>query len=127
MIYTPDGADTVTLTAVYLPAATETFAAIKFVSDCRRVNSKFAVENTETGLPLEGESVIPMTGKVKLATEVFVGAVSETVRLREAFPVPPPPPPPPPLLFSPLQEASGSTAIRAKRTSKLFEFMQTPR
>jgi hypothetical protein len=89
---TPDGAATVTLTAVYVPAAT--FCVVmKFVSDCRRVNSKSVDgfdENTETPLPLEGVRVMPMIGRVKLTADVFAGGVSEIVMLNDESALPPP-------------------------------------
>jgi len=58
-------------------------------SDCNRVNSKFAAElgeNTETDVPLEVVSLIPVIGKVKLRMVVFAGGVSEMEMLSKASP-----------------------------------------
>jgi hypothetical protein len=128
LINTPDGAATVTLTAVYVPAATVTFVATKFVSDCSRVSSKSVDgfdENTETALPLEGVSVIPMMGKEKLTTVAFVGGVSEIVRLSEELPVPPPQ-----FtvhgFFKPLQELKVNSAATTINKRDFFEFIDTP-
>jgi len=59
-------------------------------SDCNRVNSKFAAElgeNTETDVPLEVVSLIPVIGKVKLRMVVFAGGVSEMEMLSKASPL----------------------------------------
>jgi hypothetical protein len=93
-------------------------------SDCNRVSSKFAEENTETWLPVVGVSVIPTTGKVKLRMVVFAGGVSEMVRLSKELPltvqfvmqV----------VFSPLQEFSVRKAARAANRRDFFEFIDTP-
>lgn len=128
LINTPDGAATVTFTAVYVPAVTVTLLVIKFVSVCRRVNSKSLDgfdENTETALPLEGVSVIPIIGNEKLTTLALLGGVSEIVKLREAFP------PPPQFVvhgvFNPLQELAAKMAAMAKKKRLFVEFITYPR
>jgi hypothetical protein len=77
----------------------------------------------ETGLPLDGVSVIPMTGKVKLTTEVFVGGVSDIVTLKNASP-------PPQFVvhavFNPLHELSASIAAKAIIRRVLFDFIHSP-
>jgi hypothetical protein len=126
LMYTPDGAATVTFTAVYVPAATVTLLAIKLVSVCRRVNSKSVDgfdENTETALPLDGVSVIPIIGNEKLTTLALVGGVSEMVRLRDALPGP--------LqfvhgVFKPLQELTAKIAAMAINRRDFFEFIAYP-
>jgi hypothetical protein len=127
LIYTPEGAATVTLTAVYVPAGMVTFAATRFVSVCRRVSSKSVEgfdENTDTAPPLDGVSVIPIIGIEKLTTDVFVGGVSEMVRLRVALP------PPPQFVvhafFNPLQELSIKIAAIAMNKRDFFEFIYIP-
>ena len=75
----PDDDATVTLIAVYVPATTVTLSATREESVCSRVISKLAFdvgENTETGLPLDGVSVIPTIGIVKLSKLTPVGGVS---------------------------------------------------
>jgi hypothetical protein len=128
LMYTPEGAATVTLTAVYVPAATVTLLVIKFVSVCSRVNSKSLDgfdENTETALPLEGVSVIPMIGNEKLTTLAFVGGVSEIVKLSDALP---------PFgvqsvhgVFKPLHELTAKMAAIAKKKKLFLEFITYPR
>jgi hypothetical protein len=114
---TPEGAATVTLTAVYVPAATSC-VVMKFVSDCSRVNSKSAdgfEEKTETALPLEGVRVMPMIGNVKLTMDVFVGGVSEMVMLSDVSP-------PPQLvvhaLCSPLHELNAKANVAATTSNR---------
>src|SRR5579859_2492109 len=88
----PVEAPTVTLTAVYVPAATDALVTTTSESVCNRVNSKLDAvpeENTETWLPDDEVSEIPTMGKVKLRTVVFVGGVSEMETLSEALPFPP--------------------------------------
>jgi hypothetical protein len=122
----PEGAATVTFTAVYVPAVTDWFATIRFVSDWSRVNSKFVEgfdENTDTVLPLDGVNVIPIIGNVKLTTVVFAGGLSEIVILRLALP--------PPLqfvhgVFSPLHELKAKIVTSAIKTSVFFEFIHIP-
>ena len=75
-----------------MPAATEAFVTTTSESVCKRVNSKFTGElgeNTETEVPLAVVNLIPVIGRVKLTTVVFVGGVSEMEILREALPFPP--------------------------------------
>jgi hypothetical protein len=127
LINTADGAATVTFTAVYVPAATFTFEAIRFVSDCRRVSSYFADElgeNTDTALPFEGVSVIPMIGSEKLTILVLVGGVSEIVKL--SLELPPPPQFVVHLFFNPLQELKVTIAAMTTKRRDFFEFIQHP-
>ena len=124
LTYTPDGPDTVTLTAVYVPAGTFTLVITRLVSDCSRVSSKFPELNTDTALPLEGVNDIPTMGRVKLATEVLVGGVSVMVRLNNASP-------PPPqfvvhLSCNPLQELSARIATTAIKIRVFLEFIDIP-
>jgi hypothetical protein len=123
----PDAAPTVTLTAVYVPAATDALVTTTSESDCKRVNSKLAAvpeENTETWLPDDEVNEIPMMGKVKLATVVFAGGVSEMETLSKALPFPP--------QFVthrlcvPLQEDSDGIAASTAKTRYLLELIQTP-
>lgn len=101
-------------------------ANTRFVSDCNRVSSKSVEgfdENTDTALPLDGVSVIPIIGKLKLTTLVFVGGVSEIVMLKFALP-------PPQFvvheLFKPLHELTAKTAASAANKSIFFEFIAHP-
>lgn len=104
-----------------------TFAATRFVSVCNRVNSKSVdgfEENTDTALPLDGVSVIPIIGNEKLTTDVFVGGVSEMVRLRVALP------PPPQFVvhafFNPLHELSTKITVTTMNKRDFFEFIHIP-
>jgi hypothetical protein len=123
----PEAAPTVTLTAVYVPAATDALVTTTSESDCNRVNSKLAavpVENTETWLPDEEVNEMPTIGKVKLTTVVFVGGASEMDTLTKALPFPP--------QFmthrlcEPLQEESERITAKIAKTRHFLEFMQTP-
>ena len=70
-----------------MSAGTEAFVTTTSESDCSRVSSKFAVEpKTETSVPVELVSLIPVMGKVKLRMVVFVGGVSEIETLSIALP-----------------------------------------
>jgi hypothetical protein len=123
----PEAAPTVTLTAVYVPVATDALATSTSESDCNRVNSKLAAvpeENTETLLPDEEVNEMPTMGKVKLTTVVFVGGVSEMETLSKALP--------PGLQFvvhrlcTPLQEESDRLAANTAKTRYFLELMRTP-
>jgi len=99
----------------------------RFVSDCSRVSSKFVDgfdENTDTALPLDGVSVIPITGSVKLTTLVFVGGVSEIVMLKPVFP--PPPQFVTQTLFNPLHELTPQVASNATATRAILDFIRIP-
>lgn len=121
----PEAAPTVTLTAVYVPAATDALVTTTSESDCNRVNSKLAavpVENTETWLPEEEVNEMPTIGKVKLTTVVFVGGASEMDTLNKALPFPP--------QFVvhrlcvPLQDESDRIAANSAKIRYFLEFMQ---
>jgi hypothetical protein len=112
---------------VYVPATTDAASTRSTESVCRRVASTELTRGVRgTGLPEEGVRVIPAIGSVKLSRVTPVGGVSNMVMLTLALPPPPPPPPPPPLLFRPLQETSGRTAMPSISASKRFEFMHIP-
>jgi hypothetical protein len=73
-----------------VPAVTDAFVTTTSESDCNLVNSKFAGEpgeNTETSVPVEVVSLIPVMGKVKLRMVVFAGGVSEIETLSIALPL----------------------------------------
>ena len=107
-----------------MPVGTDAFVTITSESDCNRVNSKFAVEpKTETSVPVEVVSLIPVMGKVKLRMVVFAGGVSEMEMLRAALPVGTQ------FVtqrsFTPLQEDSDRTAAITAKTRYFLGFMQT--
>jgi hypothetical protein len=109
-----------------VPAATEAFVTTTSESDCNRVNSKFAAElgeNTETDVPLAVVSLIPVIGRVKLTTVVFLGGVSEMETLSIALP---PPQLVVHLFFVPLQEERDRIAENTIKTRYFLEFIQTP-
>ena len=96
-------------------------------SDCNRVNSKFAAElgeKTDTSVPVEVVSFIPVMGAVKLRMVVFAGGVSEIEMLRAASPFP--------TQFvthrlcTPLHEESDRTAATTANARYFLGFMQTP-
>ena len=91
-------------------------------SDCSRVSSKFAVEpKTETSVPVEVVSLIPVMGRVKLRMVVLAGGVSEMETLSIAFPGP---------QFVthrlcvPLQEDSARAAANTAKSRYFLGFMQ---
>jgi hypothetical protein len=118
----------VTLIEVYVPAATVTLSATSEESVCSRVISKLAFdvgENMGIGLPLDGVSVIPTIGIVKLSKLTPVGGVSNIEIDTVALPVGPQ------LVqggddFKPLQEVSATAAVTARNASKPLERMHTP-
>jgi hypothetical protein len=109
-----------------VPVLTDAFVTTTSESDCNLVNSKFAGEpgeNTDTSVPVEVVSLIPVMGRVKLRMVVFAGGVSEMEMLSEALPLPPPPVLP---FFTPLQAEIDRTPASTPKTRYFLEFMQTP-
>ena len=98
----------------------------KAESVCKRVISyDVGVIGTVTAVPLEGVSVIPATGSVKLSIETPAGGRSKRVILK--FALPPPQFVMHPPFFRPLQDAKRKTAGDKVKTANAFIFITHPR